>query len=115
MRYLPLTARSPAEYLAADEALLDWAESGAGGEVLHTWASASYFIVVGYANAVQTEVNVAESGRCQVPVFRRCSGGGTVVQGPGCLNYSLLLDTGRHPELASINVCQPDFFKALDG
>ncbi len=26
-----------------------------------------------------------------IPILRRCSGGGTVVQGPGCLNYALVL------------------------
>jgi lipoate-protein ligase A len=30
-----------------------------------------------------------------VPILRRCSGGGTVVQGPGCLNYNVTL---RIPE-----------------
>jgi lipoate-protein ligase A len=32
--------------------------------------------------------------RCEakgIPIYRRCSGGGTVVQGPGCLNYALIL------------------------
>jgi lipoate-protein ligase A len=27
----------------------------------------------------------------KIPILRRCSGGGTVLQGPGCLNYALVL------------------------
>jgi lipoate-protein ligase A len=46
---------------------------------------------VGYANAVATEVNVAACTQRGVPILRRCSGGGTVLQGPGCLNYTLVL------------------------
>jgi lipoate-protein ligase A len=37
-----------------------------------------------------------------VPVLRRCSGGGTVLQGPGCLNYSLVLRIAETGPLAGI-------------
>jgi lipoate-protein ligase A len=37
-----------------------------------------------------------------VPVLRRASGGGTVLLGPGCLLYTLVLRLGRAPELAGI-------------
>jgi lipoate---protein ligase len=37
-----------------------------------------------------------------IPILRRCSGGGTVVQGPGCLNYSLVLEIAKTEALASI-------------
>ncbi len=33
-------------------------------------------------------------------MFRRSSGGGAVVQGPGCLNFTLVLNTGDDPRLA---------------
>jgi len=91
MKYLDLTLPSPAENLAADEALLEWCERGAGEELLRFWESPAYFIVVGYANKVSTEVNVPACEAKGIPVLRRCSGGGTVVQGPGCLNYTLIL------------------------
>jgi lipoate-protein ligase A len=35
-------------------------------------------------------------------VLRRCSGGGTVLQGPGCLNYALFLRVNDSPALESI-------------
>jgi lipoate---protein ligase len=91
MKVLDLTLPTPAENLACDEALLDAAESSAGGEVLRFWESPEYFVVVGYANKVAAEVNVAACEARGIPILRRCSGGGTVVQGPGCLNYALVL------------------------
>jgi lipoate-protein ligase A len=91
MKLLDLTLPWPAENLACDEALLDAAEAGAGDEVLRFWESRESFVVVGYANKVAVEVNVAACETHGIPILRRCSGGGTVVQGPGCLNYTLVL------------------------
>jgi lipoate---protein ligase len=91
MKLLNLTLPTPAENLACDEALLDWCEAGDGEEVLRFWESREHFVVVGYANKVASEVNVAASQTKGIPVHRRCSGGGTVLQGPGCLNYTLVL------------------------
>jgi lipoate-protein ligase A len=91
MQRLDLTLPSPAENLAADEALLDWCEAGHGDETLLFWETRETFVVVGYANKVATEVNVAACEAKGIPIFRRCSGGGTVVQMPGGLNYSLIL------------------------
>ena len=91
MRRLDLTLPSPAENLAADETLLDWCEAGVGDEALLFWEPRETFVVVGYANKVATEVNVAACEANGIPIFRRCSGGGAVVQMSGGLNYSLIL------------------------
>jgi lipoate---protein ligase len=91
MKRLDLPFSSPAENLAADEALLDWCESGDGEETLLFWEPRETFVVVGYANKIATEVNIAACEQKNVPIFRRCSGGGTVVQMRGGLNYSLIL------------------------
>jgi lipoate---protein ligase len=91
---LNLTLPTPAENLACDEALLDLCEED-GAEILRFWESHRHFVVIGYANKVESEVNVEECQRRQMRVLRRCTGGGTVVQGPGCLNYALTL---RIPE-----------------
>ena len=104
MRHLDLTIPSPAENLACDEALLDWCESGDGVECLRFWESPEPFVVVGYANKVETEVNVAACEARKIPILRRCSGGGTVVQGPGCLNYTLILPITKDGPLHSIAV-----------
>jgi lipoate-protein ligase A len=104
MELLDLTFPSPAENLACDEALLDAAEAGDGGEILRFWEPREHFVVVGYANRVTTEVNVAACETRGIPVLRRCSGGGTVVQGPGCLNYTLVLRISADGPLHNIGV-----------
>ncbi|HEY5040851.1 MAG TPA: lipoate--protein ligase family protein [Verrucomicrobiae bacterium] len=91
MKQLDVKLSPPAENLAADEALLNWCEAGDGEETLLFWEPRETFVVVGYANKVATEVNAAACETKKIPIFRRCSGGGTVVQMPGGLNYSLIL------------------------
>lgn len=91
MNLLDLKLLTPAENLAADEALLDWCEAGHGDETLLFWEPREIFVVLGYANKISAEVNVATCEKKETPIFRRCSGGGTVVQMPGGLNYSLIL------------------------
>ena len=91
MKHLDLTLPSPAENLACEEALLDASDENGGGEVLRFWEARETFVVVGYANKIAAEVNVENCRAKQIQIFRRCSGGGTVLQGPGCLNYALVL------------------------
>lgn len=93
----------PAEILATEEVLLDAAEAGDCDETLSFWESQSHFIVLGYGNKVSTEVNQAACERLGVPILRRISGGGTVLQGPGVLNYSLVLRASENSALASIH------------
>jgi lipoate-protein ligase A len=102
MDYLNPSFATPAENLACDEALLDGAEAGEWGEVLRFWESPGVFVVIGRGNQARTEVNLASCAEAQVPVLRRCSGGGAVVQGPGCLNYALVLDTAWCSALATV-------------
>ena len=104
MKLLDLTFSSPAENLAADEALLDWCEAGHGEELLRFWEPREHFVVVGYANRISAEVNVAACEAKVVPIYRRCSGGGTVLQGPGCLNYALILRVTADGPLHNIAV-----------
>ncbi len=103
MKHFDCTLSSPAANLAADEALLDWTEGGDGGEVLRFWESPEYFVVVGYANKIASEVNVAACEAHGLPILRRCSGGGAVVQGPGCLNYALVLHISDDGPLRNIS------------
>ena len=104
MKRLDLPLLPSAENLAADEALLDWCETGHGEEMLLFWEPRETFVVVGYANRVATEVNVAACEKIRVPIFRRCSGGGTVVQMPGGLNYSLILRIDENNPTQNITV-----------
>jgi lipoate---protein ligase len=103
MRLCDLTLATPEENLACDEALLDLCEAEGGEEVLRLWELPQYFVVVGYANQVATEVNLPFCQKFGIPVLRRCTGGGTVLQGPGVLNYSLILRADSSGPLHSIS------------
>lgn len=103
MRLCDLTLLSPEENLACDEALLDSCEAGEAKGVLRFWEPAGYFVVVGYGNAAHMEANLEFCERNTIPILRRCSGGGTVLQGPGCLNYSLVLPIGDSGPFHSIS------------
>jgi lipoate---protein ligase len=106
MKLCDLTFPSPAENLACDEALLEAAEHGRQGEVLRLWEPDRYFVVVGYSNRVVREVDGEFCRVRGIPILRRCTGGGTILQGPGCLNYSLvlrILETGATRNISSTN------------
>ena len=106
MKLLHLDLPTPAENLAADETLLDDCEAGLGSETLMFWEPRETFVVVGYANKVAREVNLTACADKNIPIFRRCSGGGTVVQMRGGLNYSLILRidaTGPTRNISSAN------------
>jgi lipoate-protein ligase A len=95
MDELDLTLPSPAENLALDEALLLDAEAGRAGEVLRFWELPKYAVVLGVSGVLAEDVREEACRAEGVPVLRRCSGGGTVLLGPGCLNFSLVLDLDR--------------------
>jgi lipoate-protein ligase A len=106
MQHFEYSNLSPAHLLACDHALLDEREACGGDDVLMFWESSSPFVVLGYTDRVASEANVEECRKENIPILRRCSGGGTVVQGRGCLNYSLVLripDEGALSNLSQTN------------
>jgi len=102
VKQLDLTLPTPEENLAADEALLDLCEAGVEDEVLRFWESPVPFVVLGYSNKTGSEIRLDAAQRANVPVLRRCTGGGAVVQGPGCLNFSLVLRIAGTGPLAGV-------------
>lgn len=110
-----LTLPTPEENLACDEALLDLCEAGGGGDLLRFWEASTYFVVLGYANAAGAEANLDFCRRNTIPVLRRCSGGGTVLQGPGCLNYSVILKFESSGPLHSISATNDFILERLEG
>ena len=104
MRHLHLTLNTPAENLALDEALLDAAETGEISEgVLRLWESPTYCIVLGRSSSAEVEVDLDACRQDRVPVLRRSSGGGTILAGPGCLLYALVLSLRDYPQLQAID------------
>ena len=102
MRLLELNLPQPAENLALDESLLLAAEEGDGGEVLRLWENHDVAVVLGSGGCVSIDVNVKECETAGVPILRRASGGGTVLLGPGCLCFSLVLAYDRAAGLSEI-------------
>lgn len=102
MKCLDLSLPSPEENLACDEALLEWCEQRPDAELLRFWEPATWFVVLGYGNRHLQEAHGSNCRRDGIPILRRCSGGGTVLQGPGSLNYSLVLRIDGDSNLASI-------------
>lgn len=102
MRYLELTLDEPAANLALDEALLEEAELSGddpSSELLRVWEPKQPFVVLGRSSLLEQEVNVKACQQLEVPVLRRVSGGATIVTGPGCLMYAVLLSYSRRPDL----------------
>jgi lipoate-protein ligase A len=102
MKLLDLSFTTPQENLACDEALLDWSEEESGVAVLRFWESPRHFVTLGYTDAASREADLEACRVLDIPILRRCSGGGTVLQGPGCLNYALIvLDSTRRAAVQS--------------
>ncbi len=91
MQLLDLSLPTPAENLALDEALLDERETNGGEGVLRFWETAAAFVVLGYVCKIADDVSAEECKTRGVPILRRSSGGGTVLQARGVLNYALIL------------------------
>lgn len=104
MLLLNHTLPSPAENLALDEALLEMAEAGGLSDgVLRIWESPTYFVVLGRSSKAEIEINLETCRREGVPIYRRPSGGGTVISGPGCISYAAVLDFESLPHLRAID------------
>ncbi|HOL20127.1 MAG TPA: lipoate--protein ligase family protein [Candidatus Hydrogenedens sp.] len=70
--------------------------------LLRIWECDEYFIVLGSSQKVQDEVFLDVCRQEGIKIIRRCSAGGAVLQGPGCINYSLFLDLVLYPQLRNI-------------
>ena len=101
MRFLDLTLPTLAENLALDEALLLRAEVG-GPEVLRVWEWPAHAVVLGAGGRIADDVHEDACRAEGIPLRRRSSGGGTVLLGPGCLLYSVVLAYARAPGLAEL-------------
>ena len=109
MHLLRNTLENLAANLAFDEAMVELAdlrhESDEGFvELLRLWEMPKKCVVLGRASKWEIEVNHTACEQDSVPVLRRMSGGATIVAGPGCLMYSVLLNTNQRPALRMLDV-----------
>ena len=77
-------------------------ESGAPGYRCMTWEATQPVVVVGRNSRPADHVNLEACLEDDVPVLRRCSGGGAVLLAPGCLNYAIAISLVSHPSLADV-------------
>jgi len=101
------------ELVAFDELLLNKAESGEIGEVLRFWSSNQYLIAVGRSGKVSEDCSVDECRRDGIKIIRRISGGGSVLQGPGCINYSAILSYDSAGEYRDIRTSYQSILQRL--
>ena len=106
-----------AAHLAIDEVLLDAAEHYIDAqslaneenqddyscESLRIWEPKEPIVVLGRSCKANDEIDIPYCRREKIPVFRRASGGGTIVAGPGCLMYSIIISYQRDSRLRKIN------------
>ncbi len=92
---------APEVAIEMDDLLLDRCEKH-GVPALRFWESSTYFVVMGRSGKAEEEVWTQTCIEDGVPILTRSSGGGTVLQGPGCLNYALVLPFDFHPDFHSI-------------
>lgn len=94
---VPICAFNPgsaAEELATD----DWffrqvdQEQGTSG-VLRIWELRKYAVILGRGSRLSEEVESTAVQLDDIPVLRRTSGGAAIVAGPGCLMYSLIVNS----------------------
>ena len=103
MRLLDISYSDPAMNLALDEVMLDSVEQGRSPDTLRLWESATPFVVIGSGQRYKEVVHYFNCLRDKVPVMRRCSAGGAVLQGPGCLNFALAVTYATFPEVADLH------------
>jgi lipoate---protein ligase len=103
MKVVDLSFPDPEHNLLYDDELLRSADRGEGGEVLRLWESPSIFVVLGRTCQSSDDVLLDACQQDHIPVLKRSSGGGTVLQGPGCLNFSLILSKEKRPVIDSIS------------
>lgn len=117
------TRPTPEENLALDEALVEVADRlsleestpekaafdfGSTNEVLRLWELTKPCVVLGRASKWLEEVNSIASSRDSVPVLRRASGGASIVAGPGCLMYSVLISYQNRPDWRALDIAHKE-------
>lgn len=109
------SACAPME-LAREEAMLQWADGAfengdrasgdtASGDtaLLRVWRFAKPTVILGRSSKVDEEVDRLWCHQNGMEVLRRCTGGASVVGGPGCVMYSVVVGVPAQGGLRNID------------
>ena len=99
-RLLEYSSDNAAMNLAIDEAILRALLEDHMPETCRLWQNPPS-VIVGRFQDVHAHVNIEACQRRNLPVLRRVSGGGTVYQDHGNLNYSLMVRTSSLPKVST--------------
>lgn len=103
MRLIDSAPPDARENLALDAALFQALEERGAEETLRLWESPDPAVVVSSFSAIDREIDEQACLADRVPIIRRSSGGGAVVVGRGCLNYTLVLSLDDRPQLRHVS------------
>jgi len=109
-RWLAADLACVEEELALDEALLEEAHEGRLlAPVVRTWVAPEPTVVVGSSSRIDDEVDRAACRSLGCRILRRPSGGLTVVLGPGCVMWSVVMPlVGPAPAIERIHAAVLD-------
>ncbi len=104
MQLVNKTLQTTAGNLAIDEWMLDSCDvSTTPRELFRVWENPVPAVILGRSSKFADEVNAAWCQQNGIEILRRCSGGASVVIGPGCLMYAVVLDYRLHPQLRMLD------------
>ncbi len=115
MTYYEITLPTAAENVALDEALVAAAEEGSGGEALRVWELDHRAVVLGASGRLAEDVDLDTCRADGIPLARRSSGGGTVLIGPGALNFTVVLPVDADPDLRAVDTTQGHVLRRAAG
>jgi lipoate-protein ligase A len=93
---------TPDDHLQQEWLLFQQLDAGDRDSFFRVWEARRPVVVVGRSTTMDEHVILDACHADGVRVIRRVSGGGTVVLGPGCLNYAIGLAVVSRPDLASV-------------
>jgi lipoate-protein ligase A len=112
-RILVCSFADPAHNLALEEALLYEVDAGRSPATLRIWESSRPFVVLGCGQRAAEEIFLEHCCEDGVPVLRRCTGGGCVLQGPGCVNFTIAVPLRQVPQWANVRASYRDILGRL--
>ena len=102
LRLLEASPSDAKNNLELDRSLFQSLEAGEEAQTLRMWESPVPVVVLGRSGVIARDVVEDACAADGVAILRRDSGGDAVLLGRGCVNYSLFLSLGRHPELRDV-------------